>query len=132
MSSERNLFACLLSVGLLAAGCGDDSSGGGGNTGGAPPASECDADLQAVVTVHDAYSIEEDEHWAIGTHVVPQTISVRSGATLTIDGCAIVRMAPDTDLEIPFNSDGSIIAKGTAKCACQAPSDQQSPDGRKR
>lgn len=107
-----NVFLGLFALGCLVVGCSDENS----NENGGDHAEEkaCDPVVQAQTTVHDGTSIEGAEHWTIGTHIVPRTIAIRSGATLTIDGCAIVRMGPDAGFEIAPDSDGRITTLGTA------------------
>lgn len=70
-------------------------------------------------TTHDA-NVETDEVWtAAGSpHLVPGTISIRSGAKLTIEPCAEVRMGADASLQIaipPTPNTGGLIAEGTAE-----------------
>jgi hypothetical protein len=56
--------------------------------------------------------IEADETWGPGVHYVSSEVAVRPGVTLTIEPCAVVRLAPNRSIAVHDQAVG-IIAVGT-------------------
>lgn len=117
--SSSIVFATLLFVG-----CGGDAGGsdtgasdtGVGDTGDSTPVT-CPVPTSGP-TIHDSV-IEADEVWRAdeGPHIVEQWITVRSGATLTIEPCATVEIAAGKGFSIAYPTSpntGSLIAEGDA------------------
>jgi hypothetical protein len=73
---------------------------------------ECDPVDDADAVEH-AGDLAADEVWGAGLHVVTSTVTVRTDALLTLDGCATVRLAPDASLTIDDDAVG-LVADGTA------------------
>lgn len=61
-------------------------------------------------------NITADETWGPGYHNVDFDVSIRSGATLTIEPCAIVRVIGSRGLNVGFSTSdkGNLVAKGLA------------------
>lgn len=86
-------------------GAGSPSSEGGA------PATQNDCAAPGAPIEHST-RIEADETWGPGLHDVTFDILVHNGATLTIEPCAVVRVAETYGLHV--NGGGQIIAKGNA------------------
>ncbi|NUP05439.1 MAG: hypothetical protein HOW73_05190 [Polyangiaceae bacterium] len=119
----KSIFA---SIGIVASltmiACGDsaqsdDGEGGSGGTGGGESVA-CPVPT-AGPTIHDSV-IEEDEVWRAedGPHIVDQWVTVRNGATLTIDPCATVQVAAGKGISVAYPTSpntGMIVAEGDAE-----------------
>ena len=100
---------------------GGASSGGtssGGTSSGGPEEPACVAPTGAG-TIHKG-SIDADEVWtaANGPHIVENDVSIRSGATLTIEPCAEVQVAKGKHIQVAYPgtpNKGALVAEGTAK-----------------
>jgi hypothetical protein len=75
-----------------------------------PPVSSCS--LTGPPTMHGG-TISASERWTRGIHLVTSSVSLASGAVLTIEGCSEVRVAPDANLSAD-NDGARIVAEGTA------------------
>jgi len=83
-----------------------------------PPSAACPAPANGP-TIHRG-PIEASETWTAdtGPHIVPQTISVRAGATLNIEPCSVVQVDPGAGFDVAFPgtpTTGSLLAIGTAE-----------------
>lgn len=111
-SIQVSLF-CLASIAAVAcgdSGVGDDGEGGAGGEG----PSMCPA-VSGDPIVHTG-AIEADETWsAAAPHVVSGVLSVRAGATLTVEPCAVVEMEETSRIAIASPgtpTTGTIVAQG--------------------
>ncbi len=93
-SIHRSIVVVLI---VAAAGC-SGGKGGGGN-----------CDLSSATPVEHT-TLSGSETWASGIHHVASSLSVPSGATLTIQACSRVDLDADVDLGVG----GTLIARGTA------------------
>ncbi|MBX3187494.1 MAG: hypothetical protein KF819_10790 [Labilithrix sp.] len=128
-TTSKTTGALLFSLfAVLAAGCEDASNSGGavdvpapGETppGETPVVIKCDPPTGGP-TKHDASRVTADETWtAAGSpHIVTGTVGVSSGAKLTIEPCAEVRMGRDAALLVSgpqSPTTGSLVAEGDAE-----------------
>jgi hypothetical protein len=61
-------------------------------------------------------TLETDETWGAGIHQIKFTVSIRKGATLTLEPCAVVRIAPSHGISVGTSLEaGNLVAKGTAE-----------------
>lgn len=59
-------------------------------------------------------ALEADETWGAGIHQIKFTVSIGKGATLTLEPCAVVRIAPSHGISVGTSLEaGTLIAKGT-------------------
>ncbi len=84
-----------------------------------PPAAEPGCPEPKGPTVHPAATLSEDQTWtAAGSpHIVQGSITVRDGRKLTIEPCAVVRLADKAGLQIGFsavNAPSTLEAEGTS------------------
>jgi hypothetical protein len=79
-------------------------------------------------TVHERETIEADTTWtaASGPHVIDAFVQVTSGATLTIEPCAEVRLGFDAYLDV---LDGKLVAEGTEEGPIQFVRQDEAPWG---
>ena len=114
-----------LSVVALA-GCGDDDDAGTAGAAGAAGTGPLTVTPEVILargtcpavtgagTTHD-HDITADETWSAagGPHLVTQSLTLR--ATVTIEPCAEVRVAPGMALSVGTSSEvGALVARGTA------------------
>jgi hypothetical protein len=62
-------------------------------------------------------NVEADQTWAAGIHHIKFSVGVRKNATLTLEPCAVVRVAPNYGIQVGTGNvgdGGTLIAKGTA------------------
>jgi hypothetical protein len=89
-------------------GCGapdDDETGD-------EPASACAPVDEAAATEH-AGAVAADEVWGPGLHIVTDDVDVGADALLTLQGCAVVRLAPDASIVVDDDAVG-VVADGEA------------------
>jgi hypothetical protein len=112
---------------VLLAACSGDPSPDDKDTG-TPDTGTDTGDTQPVVscpeptsgpTIHDTV-IEADEVWRAdeGPHLVAQWVTVRSGATLTVEPCVTVEFAAGKGISVAYPTSpntGSLVAEGTAE-----------------
>jgi hypothetical protein len=79
---------------------------------GGEPVVECEPVDDAAAIEH-AGAVDGEEAWGPGLHLVTETVTVGSGASLVIEGCAVVRMAADTSIVVDDEAVG-LEATGTA------------------
>lgn len=120
----------LLALCPFSVACSDDAAGTDGQGGEAPdeelpPDTEPDPQTQKCPvptqgpTIHTAGAIEADETWSAdaGPHIVEGFVSVRAGATLTIEKCAVVQFEDEyAGLTVAFPgtpTTGRLVAEGT-------------------
>lgn len=110
-------LATSLSIALLLTGasaCGDEDPD---TIPDRPTPAACSAP-QGGPTFHDR-DVEGHEVWSADAspHVVTETISVRDGAVLTIEPCAVVQLADGRSIDVAFPgtpTTGTLIAEATA------------------
>lgn len=106
-----------LVVSFLLAGCSGASVEDDGGLGGGGGDASCPVP-QGEPLVHDSV-IESDEVWSADRlHVVEQWVTVRSGATLTVEPCATVEVAEGKGISVAYPSSpntGHLVAEGTAE-----------------
>lgn len=78
---------------------------------GDPPEEPCTIGGDPIT--HSTATLTADETWAPGIHVVPQKISVRDGATLTLSNCSEIRLGKDVSISVE-STGKALVAKGTA------------------
>lgn len=122
----RTTTILLMMCSTLALACGDvpDETGEPGSTSSSDDGSESGAPLQCPVQtgpgVRHTDNIDVDTIWRAedGPHYVDATLAIRSGATLEIEPCAIVRLAADVEIDVAFPgtpNSGHLVALGTAE-----------------
>jgi hypothetical protein len=78
-----------------------------------PPPNVCPQPTSPAV--QHAASVSADETWAAGLHDITGDFAIQKGATLTIQPCAVVRIAADHRFEVGDSTvGGKLIAKGRA------------------
>ncbi len=77
--------------------------------GSACPTAPCEPQGEPVL--HQG-TISASETWASGIHLLSGTVTVGSGATLTLSGCSVLRLAPDASLVVS-SAAGGLVAPGT-------------------
>lgn len=108
----RVWLASILSVVVAASGgCGDD----GGSTphdGGSPdtPSQQCAAPTGGPTTHSGTISADETWSAAGSPHVLTSNVTIAAGATVTVEPCAELRLAPAMSLLV----DGTLHARGAA------------------
>lgn len=107
--------ALLLLCSSLSAACDPESSPAGEDGAGGEAPNACRAPT-AGPTFHDGV-IEADEVWRAedGPHVVSQWVTIRSGATLTVEPCATVEIESGKGLSVAYPTSpntGALVARG--------------------
>jgi hypothetical protein len=97
---------------------GSTSDDDGGSSSDSGDVLQCPA--QTGPGVRHAENIDVDTVWRAedGPHHVDANIAIRSGATLEIEPCAIVRLAADVELDVAFPgtpNSGHLVAEGTVE-----------------
>jgi len=80
---------------------------------GGEPVVECEPVDEGAAIEH-AGAVDDDATWGPGLHLVTGTVTVGTGASLTIEGCAVVRMAADTSIVVDDEAVG-LVADGSAE-----------------
>lgn len=108
--TSRLLPSALVAVSLtLTVGCGSDDASPGPDAGVDTGAVACPAPIGDPVD-HSGF-VESNETWGAGVHTVSSTVTVRPGVTLSIEPCAVVRLAPDQSIEVD-DEDAHLVARG--------------------
>ncbi|NOY94179.1 MAG: hypothetical protein GXP55_23610, partial [Deltaproteobacteria bacterium] len=121
----KHVVAVMFIASFGLAGCGDDGTpptmDAGGGLDANPPDSAMDAPTACPTpssgpSMHSG-AIAADETWSADAspHIVMGSVRIEGGATLTIEPCAVVRLASDGRLSAGSSSaSGHLVAEGTA------------------